>query len=369
MTGTTAMVQHVYVHVPFCHRICPYCGFYKHQPGKTSYSDFADALIGELRFARKECEVIPRTLYFGGGTPSLLPGPVWKNLVSGMSQEMNLAGLEEWNLEANPRTFDAARAAIWAETGVTRVSLGVQAFDAGSLEVLGRDHGPEDVAEAVRALRQGGIPEVNIDLMFSVPGQRLEDWEHSLRAAMELEPDHISTYNLTYEEDTEFLERFETGEWTADSDRDAEFFLLADQLLGEAGWVHYEVSNFARPGRESVHNRAYWAGADYLGLGPSAVSTIAGERWRNLPDTVRWAQQISGLGHARQDAERLSEMQRGMERLALLLRTSDGVPRAWIEEDLAETLLNEGLAKFRDDRFVLTTGGLMVADEIAGFLC
>ena len=144
---------------------------------------------------------------------------------------------------------------------------------------------------------------------------------------------------------------------------------MADQLLGNAGLVHYEVSNFARPGRESVHNRAYWAGADYLGLGPSAVSTVAGERWRNLPDTVGWVSQISGVGHARQDAEALSEEQRDMERLALLLRTNLGVPRGWVEEDLAEALSDEGLAQIRDDRFVLTTGGMMVADEIATFLC
>jgi oxygen-independent coproporphyrinogen-3 oxidase len=364
-----AVVHHLYVHVPFCHRICPYCGFYKHQPGKTSYTDFADALLGELRFAARDCEVAPRTLYFGGGTPSILPGPVWERLAEGLRQGSDLSGVQEWNLEANPRTFDAARARIWAQTGVTRVSLGVQAFDQASLDVLGRDHGPDDVAQAVEALREGGIPEVNIDLMFSVPGQRLQDWEFSLRSAMALAPDHISTYNLTYEEDTEFLRRFETGEWTADSDRDAEFFLMAHDLLGEAGWVHYEVSNFARPGRESIHNRAYWAGADYLGLGPSAVSTIDGERWRNLPDTAAWVRQIAGVGHARQDAERLSESQRDMERLALLLRTNEGVPRSWVEEDLAETLSGEGLAQIREDRFVLTTGGMMVADEIASYLC
>jgi len=364
-----ALVRHVYVHVPFCHRICPYCGFYKHQPGKTSYSDFADALLGELRFARRDCELAPRTLYFGGGTPSLLPGTVWRNLAEGMRQEMDFAGLEEWNLEANPRTFDAARARIWTETGVTRVSLGVQAFDAGSLEVLGRDHSPEDVAEAVQALREGGIPEVNIDLMFSVPGQRLEDWEHSLRSAIALKPDHISTYNLTYEEDTDFLRRFETGEWTADADRDADFFLLTDRLLKEEGMVHYEVSNFAKPGKESRHNQAYWAGADYLGLGPSAVSTVRGERWRNLPDTVTWVRQISAMGHARQEAESLSEDQLKMERLALLLRTNQGVPRDWVDHQLAETLEDEGLAIFQGDRIVLNLGGMMVADEIAAYLC
>ncbi|MBU6302307.1 MAG: radical SAM family heme chaperone HemW [Verrucomicrobia bacterium] len=369
MSGTRTRVRHVYVHVPFCHRICPYCGFYKHQPGKTSYETFAGALTNELRFALRDCEVVPRTLYFGGGTPSILPGNVWRGLVEGMGREVDLSGLEEWNLEANPRTFDEAKAAVWVETGVTRVSLGVQAFDEGSLQVLGRDHGPEDVAEAVNALRRAGIREVNIDLMFSVPGQRLADWERSLHAALDLAPDHLSTYNLTYEEDTEFLQRYESGEWTADADRDAEFFLLADRLLGEAGWVHYEVSNFARPGHESVHNRAYWAGADYLGLGPSAVSTIGGARWRNLPDTVRWVGQIQGVGHARLDGESLSEIQLGMERMALLLRTSEGVPRSWVEEDLAENLIGEGLAEWRDASFVLTTGGMMVADEIAAYLC
>jgi oxygen-independent coproporphyrinogen-3 oxidase len=361
-------IRHVYAHVPYCHRICPYCGFYKHRPGKASYGEFADALAEELRVASRELPVAPRTLYFGGGTPSLLPTAVWRQLVADLGEAVDLAGVEEWTLEANPRTFDAERARAWAESGVTRVSLGVQAFDPPTLETLGRDHGPEDVADAVAALRRGGIPTVNIDLMFSVPGQTLAAWEGSLEAALELGPDHVSTYNLTYEEDTDFLRRFESGEWTADTDRDAEYFVVADRRLGERGFVHYEVSNFSLPGRESLHNRAYWAGADYLGLGPSAVSTVDGARWKNVPDTAQWARRIRESGQARTEEEILTEAQRRLERLALQLRTDAGVPLDWVDPDRAAALAGERLAEVRQDRFVLTLAGMMVADEIAGYV-
>jgi len=362
-------VRHVYAHVPFCHRICPYCGFYKHRPGKaSSYAEFAAALAAELRMVAREVQVVPRTLYFGGGTPSLLPTALWHDLVAELGATVDLSGVEEWTVEANPRTFDAARARAWAESGVTRVSLGVQAFDAPTLEVLGRDHGPEDVAGAVAALREGGIPTVNIDLMFSVPGQRLEDWRASLESALSLDPDHVSTYNLTYEEDTDFLRRFESGEWTADTDRDAEYFLIADRLLGERGFLHYEVSNFSRPGRESLHNRAYWSGENYLGLGPSAVSTVDGARWKNVPDTALWARRIRESGQVRVEEEILTEEQQRLERLALQLRTDTGVPVDWVDPDRAQALVAEGLSEFRGDRFMLTLAGMMVADEIAGYV-
>jgi len=362
------MVHHLYFHVPFCHRICPYCGFYKHQPGATSFRAFLDGVILELAAAAKRNPIQARTIYFGGGTPSIFPADLWKTFAARLADTIDLAHVTEWTLEANPRTFDEAKVHAWRETGVTRISLGVQSFHPKILSVLGRDHSPDEAAQSVRDLRQAAMPVVNIDLMFAIPGQNLEIWGETLQRAIELQPDHVSAYNLTYEEDTEFLSRFESGEWGQDADRDADFFLLADRLLGDAGFAHYEVSNYARPGFRSLHNQAYWAGAEYLGLGPSAVSTIGNERRKNLADTDGYLKMVAGLGHAWHEIEALDAGQQALERLALGLRTEGGIDLARVSAEGAGRLVEEGLASREGNRLCLTLEGMMVADEIAAFL-
>lgn len=359
------MARHLYFHIPFCHHICPYCGFFKHQPGKQSIGDFVEALGDELENSEAAS---PETLYFGGGTPSLLSREHWSRFADRLRQLLNLDSVAEWTIEANPRTFGLEKARLWREIGVTRVSLGVQAFDEATLDVLGRDHSPDEAVEAFEILREAEIPVVNLDLMFAIPGQTPEIWEAGLERVISLKPDHVSAYNLTFEEDTEFLARFESGDlnWKEDGDRDAGFFALADEKLRDAGFEHYEVSNYALPGMRSRHNQAYWAGADYLGLGPSAVSTIRGERWKNVSDTAAYIDQVARFGHARADSEHLSDEQLQLERLALGLRTADGIERK--SEEGESQLIEEGLAKRDNGRLRLTLEGMMVADEIAGFL-
>ncbi|MFT5465420.1 MAG: oxygen-independent coproporphyrinogen-3 oxidase [Verrucomicrobiales bacterium] len=359
------MARHLYFHIPFCHHICPYCGFFKHQPGKESISDFVDALGTELE---RSTVRNPETLYFGGGTPSILSLELWERLGGRLQQLLDFSEVTDWTIEANPRTFSLEKARLWREIGITRVSLGVQALDAATLKTLGRDHSPEEAIEAFQLLREAEIPAVNIDLMFAIPGQTPEIWGAGLDQVVSLEPDHVSAYNLTFEEDTEFLAKFESGNfgWKEDNDRDAGFFTLADEKLGTAGFEHYEVSNYARPGKRSLHNQAYWAGSDYLGLGPSAVSTIQGERWKNVSDTAAYIDQVARFGHAKAEAEKLTEEQRSLERLALGLRTADGIERE--PEANEATLIEEGLALRESGRLRLTLEGMMVADEIAGFL-
>lgn len=359
------MARHLYFHIPFCHHICPYCGFHKHQPGGHSIPEFTNALIAEVENAGP---LKPRTIYFGGGTPSMLSREIWTKLGERLLQLLDLSELEEWTIEANPRTFGEDKARLWRNFGVTRVSLGVQAMDEATLSTLGRDHSPNEAVEAFETLRAAEIPVVNVDLMFSIPGQTLEIWNEALSKVVSLDPDHVSAYNLTYEEDTEFLTRFETGKdgWTINSDRDAGFFTGAHDQLAAAGFEHYEISNYARPGTRSLHNQAYWAGNDYLSFGPSAVSTIDGERWKNVPDTAAYVDQVTRFKHAKAEIERLNPDQRRLERLALGLRTADGI-------DLDETpeesrLIEEGLAQRDGARFRLTLEGMMVADEIAGYL-
>ena len=369
-----ASIQHLYVHIPFCHRICPYCSFYKHTPGSTDIGAFIDALLAELDYYRIRFSIEPRTLYFGGGTPSMLSSTHLAKLFSGLQDRFDLLSLEEWTLEANPRTFDLAKMRLCVAAGVSRVSLGVQSWNPKHLECLGRDHSPQEATEAFRILRDAEVPVVNIDHMFALPRQTLAEWEDDLEYTLKLAPDHISTYNLTYEEDTEFLKRFQNGEFHQEPDEDAEFFQLSHDRLVAAGFAHYETSNFAASGTRdfrSRHNRAYWQGADYLGLGPGAVSTVHGNRWTNIPDTARYIDCAQNFGIAAHECEKINAAAWLVERIALELRTSDGLRLALLDAErlpILKTLELQGLVTCDFDRVILTARGRLLADSVAAAL-
>ena len=207
--------------------------------------------------------------------------------------------------------------------------------------------------------------------MFSIPGQSKDDWETTLRHAISLNPDHISAYNLTYEEDTAFFESLRRGEMRENEDHDAEFFHLADELLTAAGFDHYETSNYAKPGHHSSHNQGYWRGEDYLGLGPSAVSTLDGVRWKNIPDTARYVAQIHSIGHALTESETLDAKARRIERIALGLRTKDGISLDLLSPESrqrAAHFASEGIARIEGDRLILIDHGRALVDPIAAEL-
>jgi oxygen-independent coproporphyrinogen-3 oxidase len=358
----------LYLHIPFCHRVCPYCSFYKHTPGDTPIGEFVDALLGEARVRIAELPEKPRTLYLGGGTPSMLSPTHLRKLFGGLAERLDLQGLDEVTLEANPATFDVAKARLFRELGVTRVSLGIQSFTPHVLEKLGREHSAEEAAASVGVLREAGIPGVNIDLMFAIPGQSEQDWRSTLETAIGLQPDHISAYNLTYEEDTAFFESLRRGEVSESEDVNARFFLLADEMLRGAGFEHYETSNYAKPVHRSSHNRGYWRGEDYLGLGPSAVSTVGGSRVKNVADTAAYVRMVASLGNAITETESLDAEQRRLERIALMLRTDEGVPLRLVDRSGVDRLLEHGLVKVRGERLVLTLSGSPLVDPIAAEL-
>jgi len=279
--------------------------------------------------------------------------------------------LDEVTMEANPATFDARKARLFRELGVTRISLGIQSFAPHVLQTLGREHTPDQASEAVGILRDAGLPAINIDLMFSIPGQSQDDWRNTLLHAVSLEPEHISAYNLTYEEDTAFFESLRRGEMCEDEDTDARDFHLADDLLTASGFEHYETSNYARPGHRSSHNLGYWRGEDYLGLGPSAVSTINGVRWKNLPDTAGYVERIALHGHAMVESEILDAEARRIERIALGLRTREGIPLDLLAPPAlqrARALASEGLAHLDAGRLFLVSHGRALVDPIAAEL-
>lgn len=370
-------IRHLYVHIPFCHHICPYCGFYKHQPGKLANRAFVDALLTELGLRAKTFPLALETLFFGGGTPTLLSRSHLGRLLGGIADITDLSSVTEWTLEANPATFDLAKATLMKERGVTRVSLGVQSWQPATLATLGRDHSPEEAAAAYHLLREAGFTEVGIDLMFSVPGQTPDNWQADLDRVIALQPEHVSAYNLTYEEDTEFLTRHQAGELDSDEDRDATLFEMAIDQLESVGYRHYEISNYARPGHESRHNQAYWQGADYLGIGPGAVSTVGDQRWTSLPDTAAWVARTLAGENSDTETEQLTPADRRTEAIALRLRTREGIPESILLDspdqslpDRVESLIQQGfLTRDTASRCLgLTRTGRSLADEVAAQL-
>lgn len=364
-------ISHVYVHVPFCHRICPYCAFYKHTPGATSMPGFVDAVLAEAQLYRARHSIRPRTLYLGGGTPTALSETHLERLLSGLREVFEAGDLEEFGIEANPRTITASKAAMMKRCGINRVSLGVQAWDEPTLHTLGRDHSPAEAEETFQLLREAGIRSLNIDLMFSIPGQTLEVWMQSIARTVALAPDHVSAYNLNYEEDTDFFDKLTRGLYKEDPERDADMFFHAVDALETSGYGQYEVSNYARPGHQSAHNAAYWFGADYLGLGPSAVSTLGRGRWKNLPDTDRYIAAVKEGILPQQEAEQLTDAQHRIERVALELRTARGASRTHlpeVDEQTAAALIESGLIELTPGFIRLTRQGRALADTIAAEL-
>ena len=369
------MVRHLYVHVPFCAKICPYCAFYVHQGGASRQREFVAALREEWRRAREEFALDLETIYFGGGTPSILAADLFGELVvplrdSTSHRPPQECPPQEFTLEVNPATVTEAKAAAWRAAGVNRISLGAQSFDAEMLRLLGRQHAPGDIAETCALLRAHGFENINIDLMFALPGQSEALWEMTLLAALACAPKHISAYALTYEEDTPFFERLRRGEWREDEAREIAMFERTREVLGAAGLVDYEVSNFARAGFESRHNLGYWRGEDYLGLGPSACSTIGGRRWRNVADTGAYGERIGRGESVREEREEIDAGTRARERIMFGLRMREGVAleEFSLEGQGAELrkLEAQGLAVREAGRVRLTARGQLVADSVAG---
>ncbi|MEP6822908.1 MAG: radical SAM family heme chaperone HemW [Chthoniobacterales bacterium] len=361
------LVRHLYVHIPFCARICPYCAFYKERADPAQTDRFCRALLEELHSLNGRFDLKPETIFFGGGTPTALSTAQLDVLLGGLHDSLDLTHLTEWTIEANPGSVSARKAALLQHHGVTRVSLGVQSWDDDLLKLLGREHNAAQAEESFRTLRAAQIPSLNIDLMFGLPGQTLGQWETTLQKSVALQPDHISAYCLTYEEDTEFFIRRATGEYREDIETDARFFETTMRVLEAGGFRQYEISNYARPGHESAHNRGYWSGADYLGIGPSAFSTVGAKRTQNVADYRIYSDRILASESAVISTEPLSPAMKRAEQIALSLRTRWGVPANWLEQWPVERaeFMELGLLRSANDRFILTTKGKMLADTVA----
>jgi putative oxygen-independent coproporphyrinogen III oxidase len=372
------MIRHIYVHIPFCARICPYCAFYKDLLDRSQTSRFCDALLHELvgtlrcpesfreSAQRADPTILPSTIYFGGGTPTALNIAQLELLLHGFHETLDLSQLVEWTIEANPGSVSARKATLLKKFGVNRISLGVQSWDEELLKLLGREHNAEQAKESFQILRNAGFTNINVDLMFGLPGQTVDQWRATLETTMALQPEHISTYCLTYEEDTEFFLRHARGEFRQDADADADFFEMTMAIMEDAGYRHYEISNYARPGFESVHNRAYWLGKDYLGLGPSAVSTVGMQRWQNVCDYRVYINRVLCGESARASSETLTNEMKRTERIALGLRTREGISASELRDfgqDI-DQLVRLKLLRKSHDNFLLTRKGKALADSV-----
>jgi oxygen-independent coproporphyrinogen III oxidase len=370
---TTEAVRHLYVHIPFCARICPYCAFYKERADPSQTQRFCEALLREIetleparpRAAEPRLEL--ETIFLGGGTPTALTTAQLKFLLGGLRDHLDLSRLVEWTIEANPGSVSPRKAALLHAMGVNRISLGVQSWDDELLKLLGREHNAAQAEASFQIFRDAGFTNVSIDLMFGLPGQTLPQWEADLAKTISLQPDHISTYCLTYEEDTEFFLRQAKGEFREDPESDARFLESAMRMLEAAGFEHYEISNYARPGFESAHNRGYWAGHDYLGIGPSAFSTVGLTRWQNVCDYRAYSDRVLAGSSPIASTEALTPEMKRAEKIALSLRTGNGIPAnelsQWPNE--SREFVDLGLLREIGGHFVLTPRGKLLADSVA----
>lgn len=369
----------VYLHVPFCRVRCGYCDFntYTATELRGARQDaYADEVLREIALSRDVLAARgplrqASTVFFGGGTPTLLPGGDLARMLGGIRDTFGLARDAEVTVEANPDTVTPALADELAAAGVTRLSIGMQSAVPHVLAALDRTHDPANVATAVAAARGAGL-DVSVDLIYGAPGESLADWERSVRTAIDLAPDHVSAYALIIEDGTQLARQIRRGEVPApDDDLQADMYELVDELLGEDGFDWYEVSNWATaPEHRSRHNLAYWRGTDWWGYGPGAHSHIAGLRWWNVKHPATYAQRLALRESPAAARERPDAAARRLEDVLLRSRIAEGLAVSELEGEgrhavaslIADGLI-DGAAAVRG-RVVLTRRGRLLADAV-----
>lgn len=366
-------VRAAYLHVPFCRHHCGYCNFSVIAGRDDLIGSFFSALATELSWLEQPREV--DTLYFGGGTPTHLPADKLKELCELAKHWHPLAEDYEWTVEANPGDLDSQHVDVLAEQGVNRVSLGSQSFEPEKLRLLERDHLAEDIARAVSLVKQANM-EVSLDLIFAVPGETLANWAADLREALALQPDHISTYGLTFEKGTSFYNRLQNSELASlPEELEREMYLCAIDQLTAAGLEHYEVSNFAMPGCRSKHNQVYWSGSGYFAAGPGAARYVDGRRETNHRSTTTYLKRVLAGESPVAESETLESAERAREFLIFSLRRLEGIEREVFQArtgfeldalagDTLGQFVAEGLLADDGSCVRLTREGLLVSDSL-----
>lgn len=368
----TGGLRNLYVHAPFCARRCCYCDFAVTVDRSPDSARWLNAIRSELSSLQSSGEAALadelETLYVGGGTPSVLDPESVGALADVVGRERMRGSGFEWTVEANPESFTDQVARGWASAGVNRISFGVQSFDAGALQWMGRLHSAAEAGEAVDRAKAAGVTNLSVDLIFALPQSMGRSWRDDIERTLHLDVPHVSLYGLTVEEATPLARFVREGRVAmAGEARYRDEYLYAAETLVAAGYRHYEVSNFARPGFASLHNRACWRGAPYLGLGNGAHSYVGGRRWWNERDWAGYVRRVEGDGSGRAGSEALTSQQRRLEALWLALRTAEGVDANAVGHSAAALLgtwRNRGLAADAGDSVRLTPNGWLVLDEL-----
>jgi oxygen-independent coproporphyrinogen-3 oxidase len=379
-------IASLYVHVPFCVRKCLYCAFYSEPSSGELMDRYVGALIRELE--RVAADLRPRTIFFGGGTPSLLNLRQWERIFRAMGR-LPLSGVTEWTVECNPATVSLDKAKLLRSAGVNRISMGLQSFNETLLDRLGRVHSRQMAYDSFDILRQAGFDNLSLDLMFAIPGQTLEVWRETLAEAAALGSEHLSTYEVIYEEDTPLYDQLQAGKVDVDEDLACAMYEELVEHAAKADFEQYEVANFARsipinsqpstidyPSRACRHNVNYWRGGSFYGLGPSATTYVRGVRTKNGSNTQLYCEQIEQGRRPVESREQLAPLARAGETAAFGLRMVAGWPfeqfhqvtgydlrREWAED--MNQLVREGRGLILPDRFHLTREGLRFADAAA----
>jgi len=356
----------LYVHIPFCLTRCGYCDFNTYAGLDQLSNRYVEALQREAELWAPEWQDATFvSLFLGGGTPTTLKHDSLVNLLRGLRSTFSLEPDAEITSEANPDTVDEPYLARIRRGGVTRLSMGVQSFDPNVLGALERIHSPDSARRAFSAARRAGFEDVNLDLIYGANGESIESWKRTLEEAIALTPEHLSCYALTIEPATPLGRKVAAGLTPApDADLQADMYELACEVLAMAGYEHYEVSNWAKPGHRCRHNLGYWEGRPYLGLGAGAHSYRDGRRWWNVRSPQQYLAMVSAGERPIGGDELLSEGERRTERLLLGLRTAEGIPVDWVEDVRADGFVAHGLAERRDGRLALTDRGLLLANEL-----
>jgi len=346
----------VYIHVPFCVKRCDYCAFATFTDRHHLQSEYVQAMRKHIRLLVAADMPRATSVFVGGGTPTMLPADELLSVIA----EIPLAPRAEVTVECNPDDITLEMMQQYLRGGVNRVSIGVQSTVAHVLQSLGRTHNPENVQRAVAHVKQAGFSTFNLDIMYGAAGESLADWQQTVADVVALEPPHVSAYGLTIEANTPLASQPERH---PDDDDQADKYEWVDQRFADAGMLNYEISNWSLPGHECAHNYLYWMQGNYDGIGCAAHAHKDGTRWWNVRTPDRYIELINSDESPTSSNEVLDDETKSLEELQLLIRTREGVPTSAFSPD--DRSLLEGLIELREDRYVLTRAGRLMANEVS----
>ncbi len=370
-------VSSIYIHIPFCFHKCHYCDFYSISSGEHHYDAFVSQLSRELAVVGDKLSPVD-TIFIGGGTPTIFEEALFETMLEAVSNSVPRSSVCEWSIEANPETVTAKKAESMKHYGVNRVSIGAQSFDKTLLKTLERWHEINNVKHAVSTVKDAGIHNINLDLMYAIPNQTEEQLLHDLQSAIALNPSHLSCYSLTYELGTPLRTRLERGEvQSIEHELEAAMFETVRTELTKEGYLQYEISNFAKEGNECAHNIAYWKNESWWPIGPSASGHLNGRRWKNAPSITQYIK--GGSLPVVTDLELLSPDQSAGESFMLGLRLLNGMEEAWVQrlikqsnnewrENVLNDYIQEGFLHWQRGNLALTAKGIRFADTVISAL-